>query len=235
MKKKRILLKLTGTIFASQTNDNAFSTEAITPIIEQIKELQKTHQFGIVIGGGNIFRGEQHGSKLGLSPSVGHQTGMLATIINGLLLKDLLDQQRIDTTLLSAIVCPQIANPISQDNIDHALKHGRIIIFAGGTGAPFFTNDTNAIVRGLQMEASQVWKGTDVEGIYSADPQTDKQATLIKKMTYSDAISQKLGIMDNTAIALAEKHTLLIRVFNIFTPNALIKAAEDKDFGSTIQ
>jgi len=231
--KKRILLKLTGRVL-SATNNQGLSAQAFENLIPQIKELKDTYTFGIVVGGGNILRGDEQGAKLGLSPSVGHQAGMLATIINGLILKDLFDKHNLETTLFSSIVCPQICTPLSQIGINHSLKNESIIIFAGGTGAPFFTTDTNAIVRALQMGATDVWKGTGVDGIYSDDPKKNKKAKQIKKVKYCDAISQKLGIMDTASLTLAQKHGITIKVFNIFEQNALIKADKNQDFGSLI-
>ena len=232
--KKRILLKLTGNILRS-ASEQELNSEKITHVIKQIKKLKETINFGIVIGGGNILRGDQQGKAIGLRPAVGHQVGMLATIINGVIIKDLLEQQSIPTTLLSAIVCPQICNPISQENIDHALAHNKIIVFSGGTGAPFFTTDTNAVVRALQIGAQEVWKATGVNGVYSKDPAKNPDAQLLKKIKYSDAISQKPGILDTTALTLAEKHAITMRVFNVFDKDSLIKAAKDKTFGSLIR
>jgi len=232
--KKRILLKLTGNILRTASGPELDSKHIIN-IINQIKKLKNSYNFGIVIGGGNIFRGRQQGKKIGLSPAIGHQAGILATIINGLIIQNLFEQHDLDAILLSSIVCPQICDPISQEKIDQALKHNNIIVFGGGTGAPFFSTDTNAVIRALQIEAKEVWKGTGIDGIYTADPVLDPQATTIKKMKYSAAISQNLGILlDTTALTLAEKHAITIRVFNIFETNALIKAAKSKDFGSLI-
>jgi len=230
--KKRVLLKLTGKILLSKQHN--LSATLITKIISQIKQLKNTHHFGIVVGGGNILRGEEQGKQLGLTPTFGHQAGMLSTMINGLILKDLFDQQGLEASLLSAITCPQIADPISQQQVDASLDQGKVILFVGGTGAPFFTTDTNAVVRCLQIGASEVWKGTGVDGIYGSDPAKDRDATLIKKITYSDAISQKLGIMDTTAMALAQTYNVTIRVFNIFEPDALLRASKSLNFGSII-
>jgi len=231
--KKRILLKLTGKVFLEPTQ-KTLDPQTIKTIATQIKQLQQTHLFSIVIGGSNILKGDNQGKTIGTTPSVGHQAGMLATMINGLMLKDLFEQEGISCSLLTSIFCPQIGLPASIENIDSALKDDKIIIFSGGTGLPFFSTDTNAIVRSLQIGANQVWKATNVDGIYTSDPQKNPDATLFKKIEYSDAICKKLGIIDTTALTLAEKHGITVRVFNIFTPNALIKSADNKDFGSTI-
>ncbi len=230
--KKRILLKLTGEIFL--TPERGLTASHINRVITQIKQLAATHQFGIVIGGGNFFRGRDQGATLGMTASVGHQAGMLATMLNGLILKDLFEQQGMATTLLCAIACPEVGESISHQAILSASLAGSTIIFTGGTGNPFFTNDTNAVIRGLQIEADEIWKGTNVDGVYDADPRKNKQATLLKKVSYQQALDQNLGIMDATAFTLAKQHKQTIRVFNIFTPGALLEAARNNQFGTTI-
>ncbi len=231
--KKRVLLKLTGEIFFDK-NDRTLSLKHIHALIAQMHALKDQIQFGIVIGGGNFFRGNQHGKKLGITPSVGHQIGMLATIMNGLMLKDLLEQQKMPAALFCAVPSPGIGKPISQQAIDEALHGQRTLIFSGGTGNPFFTTDTNAVLRSLQIGADEVWKGTGVDGIYSSDPAKDPNATLLKKVSYTQAIQDKLGVMDLTAYAMAEQHHQKIRIFDIFEPDALIHAAENNNFGSLI-
>ena len=232
--KKRILLKLTGELFLNQKNKK-LSADAVNDIIRQIKELHNTHQFGIVVGGGNFFRGKEHGKLLGISQSMGHQVGMLATMMNGLILKDLLEQQGIATEHVCAISSPEIGKPISQQAITTALNNDRTLIFSGGTGNPFFTTDTTSILRALQARADEVWKGTHVAGVYDKDPNKYPDAQLIKKLTFSQALQEKLGIMDATAYALAQQHQQSVRVFDIFTENALVRAAHEQNFGSIIQ
>lgn len=232
--KKRILLKLTGEIFLS-ADKASLSAHSINHLLAQIKKLSATHLFGIVIGGGNFFRGSLHGAALGMKSASGHEVGMLATMMNGLILKDLLEQQGMQTTLFCAIQCAQIGTPISQQAIDNALRANHVLIFTGGTGNPFFTTDTNAVLRSLQINADEIWKGTTVDGIYEADPRKNPQAKKLKKVSYHDALLNNLGIMDATAYALAEQHKQRIRVFNVFTPNALLHAVEDENFGSIIQ
>lgn len=231
--RKKILLKLTGEIFLDRET-KSLSAEAINSVIMQIKKLNHTHQFGIVVGGGNFFRGNEHGKRLGITPSVGHQIGMLATLMNGLILKDLLEQQGLHAALLCAMPAPEIGEAISQQNINHALDHDCTIIFAGGTGNPFFTTDTNAILRSLQIGAAEVWKGTSIDGVYDADPKTNPHAKRLRMVRYCDALEKKLGIMDLTAYAMAEQYDKPVRVFNIFEENALIQAAQNKEFGSII-
>jgi uridylate kinase len=232
-RKKIVLLKLTGEVFVDQTT-KILSALFINGLIEQIKELAATYCIGIVIGGGNFFRGSEHGNRLGISPSIGHQIGMLATMMNGLMLKDLLEQKDVPATLFCAIPSPEVGKPISQQSIENALHDENVLIFTGGTGNPFFTTDTNAVLRALQIGANEIWKGTHVDGIYDTDPKKNEHAQLLSQITYATALEKKLAIMDMTAYALAQQHKQVIRVFNIFAPQALLKAAYEKNFGSII-
>ncbi len=232
MAKKRILLKLTGTIL--EHTQETFSTKIVHSLIAQIKQLQATHQFGIVIGGGNFFRGSRNSKQLGIDPAIGHQVGMVATMMNGLIIQNLFEKQGVPVKLFCAVECPNIGVTISQQAIDAALHDNKLLIFTGGTGNPFFTTDTNAVLRALQIKAEQVWKGTSIDGVYTKDPQKHSDATKIPQLTFAQAIEQHLGIMDLTAYAMAEQYNQQIRIFDIFAHHALLKAAEDTNFGSTI-
>ncbi len=231
-KKKRILLKLTGEIFLAK--DGRLSADFTRALIKQVHTLKNSFDIGIVIGGGNFFRGSQHGQRLGIRSSVGHQIGMLATMMNGIMLKDLLEQNNVSAELLCAMPSPEIGKPISQQTINTSLLAGKLLIFTGGTGNPFFTTDTTAVLRALQIQADVVWKGTSVDGVYSSDPRQDLNAKKLKKISFQQAIDQRLKIMDLTALAMAEQHEMTVRVFDIFAPNALIDAAQNPQFGSTI-
>jgi len=234
LQKKRVLLKLTGTIFLAD-DKKTLDTNVVIHLIEQLKQLRSTYQFGIVIGGGNFFRGKEHGATMGISASSGHQVGMLATMMNGLILKDLLEQHDLQATLLCAMPSPEIGTPISQQTVHKALTLNHILVFSGGTGNPFFTTDTNAVLRSLQMNADEIWKGTNVDGVYTADPHKDANAKLLKEVSYRVALDKKLAIMDATAFALAQEYQRTIRVFDIFKPNALLNVASNNNFGSIIQ
>lgn len=226
---KTILLKLSGETFCENQSDT------ITSLIEQIKTITQSHRMGIVLGGGNFFRGSKNGTALGLRPTTGHTVGMVATLMNGLILQDLLLQSGVSCSLHSALPCPTIARPIRQELIDNALTCKSCVIFVGGTGNPFFTTDTNGVVRALQIGANELWKGTKVDGVYDADPEQHANAKKFDTITYKDALDKKLGVIDATALTLAEQEKLPIRVFNLFKPNALINALEKPDFGSTIR
>lgn len=230
--KKRILLKVTGEVFTG--TDHNLCPSYLRDIIKQIKQLSATHLFAIVIGGGNFFRGSKQGAQLGLSAPAGHQAGMLATMLNAIIIKDLFEQSNVASTLLCAIDCPTVGNLISAQNITSALANNQVIIFAGGTGNPFFTTDTNAVLRALQINAHEVWKGTKVDGIYDKDPKKHANAQRYPHITYQEAIAQNLNIMDATALTLAQEHNQIIRVFNIFEKDALLKAAQDNSFGSKL-
>jgi uridylate kinase len=233
MSKKRILLKLTGEIFIEGARASLTAERALA-IITQLKELHATHDFGIVIGGGNFFRGSQHGKMLGLRPAISHQIGMLGTMMNGLMFKELCEQQEIAADIFCAMPSPEVGQPIAHQTIMEGIAQRKLLIFTGGTGNPFFTTDTTAILRALQMGAQEVWKGTMVDGIYTADPAKDPAAQKLSRVTYAMAITQKLGIMDLTAYAMAERYTIPVRIFNIFAPNALQHVAHDPQFGSIL-
>ncbi|KKP35567.1 MAG: Uridylate kinase [candidate division TM6 bacterium GW2011_GWF2_32_72] len=232
--KKSILLKLTGEALLSQDKSH-MDPSKILDIARQIKELQGSVTFGIVIGGGNIFRGKLQSKQLGISEAVGHQIGMLATQMNGLILKDLFLQKGIHTSLFCAVPSPEVGKPIAQQAIDSAIECGDCLIFSGGTGNPFFSTDTNAILRGLQIKAYEVWKATNVDGVYTADPKKNQEAKLLKTLTYKEAMNSKLKVMDLTAYALAEENGLKTRVFSIFEKDSLLKANNDPSFGTIIE
>lgn len=207
----------------------------ISTVIDNLITLRNTHQFGIVIGGGNFFRGHQHGKMLKIRPAAGHSVGMLATLMNGIILKDRMLQAGIPATLLTAIPCNTVAQPVNQDLIDSARTTDDMLIFVGGTGNPFFTTDTTAILRALQMGAHEVWKATNVDGIYDADPRIDTSAQFIPRLTHQEALDRAVGIMDATALTLAHEHRMPIRVFNLLNPDALLAIAQSPDIGSIIE
>jgi uridylate kinase len=233
---KTILLKLSGELFkGSNTLGNiCMNAELVKNLAKHIKKLRKDHQISIVIGGGNFFRGQKEGAHLGLKRPTADAVGMLATIMNGLMLRDFFEKEGIACTVLDARGIPGVISPIEQTMLDQAVASKSVIIFTGGTGNPFFSTDTAAVVRALQVGATEIWKASTVDYVYDADPAKNTKAKPIKKACYTDMVKRKLKVMDLTAMTLAQEHALTIRVFNIFTPNALLKAASDADFGSTI-
>lgn len=229
---KIVLLKITGEFLNSKAD--VINTSSIREIAHQIRELRPSHYFGIVIGGGNFFRGSQEGAALGLSPNMSDNVGMLATLMNGAIIQDLFAQEGLDAQLFSAIECPNVASSLSPQELTFALRTRDCIIFAGGLGNPFFTTDTTAVVRGLQIGADEVWKATKVDGIYTQDPALHATAQRIDTITYTEALAKNISIMDESAFSLARKHKISIKVFSLFTPQALLRAARESSFGSTI-
>jgi len=223
-----VILKLTGNLFLPEHSATLRST------IEQLKYLMQTMNVGIVVGGGNIFRGDEQSVGRGLSSTAGHTIGMLATMMNGVLLHDLLEQATIPSIIMSGLSCPHVGVEPTHDAFKEAFAAGKIIIFAGGTGLPFVTTDTNALVRALQIDAYEVWKATSVDGIYTADPKTDATATKLAVVSYATAREQQLGFIDPVACILAEKHTIPVRVFSIFENNALVRLAQNEPIGSLL-
>lgn len=225
-----IVLKLTGEIIQHSTK--GLDSSLLEGLASQIKQLLPAYQFGIVMGGGNFFRGAQRGTKL--SAVAGHYVGMIATMMNGLIIQDILEQSGIATSLFSAVACEEVAYCISPQNIAQAQKEKDCIIFSGGTGNPYFTTDTTAVLRTMQLNAKELWKGTKVDGIYLSDPAKDPAAQIVKTITYKEALDKRLAVMDLSAFALAEQYNVRIRVFNIFSKDALLQAARSPNFGSTI-
>jgi uridylate kinase len=241
--KKKILIKISGELFrvhnepcenATDRVSQGFDYRLVHSLAEQIKELSSTYHVGLVIGGGNFFRGSHEGKHLKLRQSVADNVGMLATVMNGIILQECLQNEGTRSVLLSAVTIPKMVDEITQQRIDQALGQDQCIIFAGGTGNPFFTTDTNAVIRALQMGASQVWKATKVDTIYDDDPVKKPESKPIRTITFKEAIERNLKIMDQTALTLAHEHGVIIRIFNLFAPSALLNVAHQADFGSTI-
>lgn len=227
----KIVLKVSGTIAGDHSE--SLNTSKINCLAQQIQQIKTAYQILLVVGGGNIIRGAQHAEKLGICASTAHQLGMLATCINGTLITDLFVQAGLIATHLSALICPDIADKAHYKNIQKATDSD-VIVVSGGTGLPFFSTDTAAIVRALEFGAQQVFKGTDVDGIYSDNPRTNPHAKLLTKTTFNTVITQSLQVMDKTAFVLAQQHKLTIKIFNIFTPHALVRVLNEPAFGSTI-
>jgi len=225
---KTILLKVSGEVL----NHDAILAGSIA---RQLAQLTQTHTIGVVVGGGNFFRGAKEGKEWGLAATTGDAVGMLATVMNGLILQDLFGKAGIACTLLSALPIAGVVQPISQEAIINAHAQKKVIIFVGGTGSPYFSTDTTAIVRALQMGAQEIWKATKVGFIYDSDPAINQGAKPLTTVTYDHVLKNNLRIMDQTAFALAQEHKLTIRVFNIFEKDALIKVADNPNVGSTLR
>ncbi|HON08712.1 MAG TPA: UMP kinase, partial [Verrucomicrobiota bacterium] len=219
-KYKRIMIKLSGQALADESGFG-ISPAAVNNMAMQVKEVKELGvDVVIVIGGGNIFRGEQ-GSQQGIDRTTGDYMGMLATIINSLALQDALEKLGIPTRVQSAIATIQVAEPFIRRRAIRHLEKGRIVIFAGGTGNPYFSTDTAAALRANEVGAEVILKATKVDGVYDNDPQRDPNAKKYIRVTYSEALQKRLKVMDATAFAMCQDNKMPIIVFNIFKPHNL--------------
>lgn len=233
MSKKSVVLKVTGQLFLDQ-DTKQLDRVAADALAQQIKDLEKEFSFGVVMGGGAFFRGNQH-NNINLRPNTAHTIGICATVVNSLMLYDIFTQHDINCTILSALDGSFAGLPASQITIDQALHNKQTIIFSGGTGNPYVSTDTSAIVRAKQINASQVWKLTNVSGVYTADPQNNPQAEFIAQLSHQDALDKQLHFMDYTALILAKQEHITIRVFNAFEKESLVRACTDSQHGTIIK
>ncbi len=230
---KRILLKLSG---EALMGDDLFgiNRETIVRMVEEIGEVTRLGvQVAVVIGGGNIFRGVAGGS-VGMDRATADYMGMLATVMNALALGDAMEKIGITARVMSAIGIEQVVEPYVRPKALQYLEEGKVIIFAAGTGNPFFTTDTAAALRGAEIGAEIVLKATKVDGVYSADPQVDHNAKRYNKISFDEVISQNLGIMDATAFALCRDQKLPIKIFSIVKHGALKRVVMGEDEGTLV-
>tara|TARA_B100001109_G_C18846179_1_gene466926 strand:- start:175 stop:882 length:708 start_codon:yes stop_codon:yes gene_type:complete len=233
MKYKRILLKLSG---EALMGDKQFGidTEKLSSYANEIKNVVDLGvEVAVVIGGGNIFRGVQVEGE-GLDRVQGDYMGMLATIINGMALQSALEKAEVETRLLTAIKMEQIAEPFIRRRSMRHLQKGRVVIFGGGTGNPYFTTDTAATLRAIEIEADVILKGTRVDGIYSADPEKDKSAIKFDKISFKEVYEKGLNIMDMTAFTLCNENNLPIVVFDINKKQNLLKMLQGESIGTLV-
>ncbi len=233
MKYNRILLKLSG---ESLMGDKSYGIDPdkANEFIKEIKTVyDKGIEIGLVIGGGNIFRGLSDAGKQ-MNRTQGDFMGMLATVINGMALQSVLLQNGIDVVLLSGLKIDKIADEISPFKAKQALSGGKIVIFSGGTGNPFFTTDTAAVLRALEIDADAILKGTRVDGIYDKDPEKYDDAVKYDRLSYDEALQKELKVMDSTAFALAKDNGLPIVVFDMNTKGNLEKVVEGKNIGTLV-
>jgi uridylate kinase len=230
---KRILLKLSGESLLGrlQYGIDFKTTAAIAQEIKDVYDLDV--QIGIVIGGGNIFRGYR-GTAEGVDRVSADQMGLLATVINGIALQDALERVGVITRHISAIEVKAVAEPFIRRRVLRHLEKGRIVIFSAGTGNPYFTTDTAAALRALEIKAQVILKATNVEGIYTADPMTDKTAKKFSSIRYMDFIKRGLKVMDTTAISLCKENDLPIIVFNLRKRGNIKRAVLGEDIGSKV-
>ncbi len=233
LKYKRVLLKLSGEALMGD-REYGIDPHFIDELAEEIKSVYEIGaEIAIVIGGGNIFRGVK-GSSMGMDRATADYMGMLATVMNALALQDILEKKEVPTRVMSAIEMRQIAEPYIRRRAIRHLEKGRIVIFAAGTGSPFFTTDTTGALRAAEIRADVLLKATKVDGIYDKDPQKHPDAKLLREISYLDAINKDLKVMDHTALTLCMENKLPIVVFNIKKKGNLMKILLGEKIGSTV-
>ena len=233
-KYRRILLKISGEVIRKKSEGGFIDLSSLTFLAGQLTVLQKENlQIGIVVGGGNIIRGNKLVSD-GVSRVMADHMGLLATIINSLGLQAALLNEGLKTHVMSAIPIPSITEPFNRETAIDYLERGHILIFGGGTGNPYFTTDSAAALRAAEIQADVLLKGTKVNGIYSADPKKNKNAVKYDSITYSEALKKELKVMDPTAFSLCMENKIPIIVFDIFDQNGVIKACTGKSEGTKV-
>jgi len=230
---RRIVLKLSGESFQG-SQGFGIDAETVHSIAREVKEVSDLGiEMAIIVGGGNIFRGARQKS-LAIDRATGDYMGMLATVINGLALQDALEKQGVVTRLLSAIDMAQVAEPFIRRRAMRHLEKGRVVIFAAGTGNPYFSTDTAATLRAMEIKAHVILKATRVDGIYDADPEKVPGAKMFERVTYLDVIQKGLAVMDSTAISLCMDNRMPIIIFNMNRPGNIRRAVMGEKVGSTV-
>ena len=233
LKYRRVLLKLSGEALAGEQGFG-LSPRVVDRLTDEIKEVHEMGvALGLVIGGGNIVRGTQ-ASEQGMDRVNADYMGMLATVINALALQDMLERKGVTTRVMTAIRMEELAEPYIRRRALRHLEKGRVVIFAGGTGNPYFSTDTAAVLRAIEMEADVLIKATKVEGIYTADPAKDPNAEFIPHLSYRQLMTRELGVMDAAAVSLCRDNGLPIIVLNIGRPGAVAAAIRGEPVGTLV-
>ena len=233
MRYQRILLKLSGEALMGN-QQYGIDPDRLKEYAEEIKAVvDKGVEVAIVIGGGNIFRGLS-GSSKGVDRVQGDHMGMLATVINALALQSSLENEGIETRVQTAIKIDEVAEPFIRRRAMRHLEKGRVVIFGGGTGNPYFTTDSAAVLRAIEIKADVILKGTRVDGIYSADPEKDQNATRYNEITFEDVLRKGLKVMDTTAFTLSQENELPIVVFDMNKEGNLMKVVAGEDVGTVV-
>ncbi|MEM6630111.1 MAG: UMP kinase [Bacteroidota bacterium] len=234
LKYNRILLKLSGEALVGK-KDYGIDIDTLSHYADQIKEIwEMGAEIAIVVGGGNIFRGLQGVKDAGMNRAHGDYMGMLATVINGMAIQDALEQKGVQVRLQSAIPMDKICEPYIRRKAIRHLEKGRVVVFGSGTGNPFFTTDTAASLRAIEIDADVVLKGTRVDGVYTADPEIDATATKFDEISFADVLSNRLNVMDMTAFTLCQENKLPIIVFNINQPENLKRILVGETVGTLV-
>ncbi len=236
MKYKRVLVKLSGEALKDDEDKQIFDAKLLAQIAQAIKKIKDLGiDICIVVGAGNIWRGKLS-STIGIEAATADYMGMLGTIINGLAISSSLEQIGVESRVMTAINAPQVAEPFIQKRALRHLQKGRVTIFVGGTGNPFFTTDTCAALRAKEMNCDAILMAKNgVEGVMDADPRVVKDAKLIKEITYRELLSKDLQVMDTTAVSLLKESNIEIRVFNMANLNNFAAVIEGQDIGTTIR
>jgi uridylate kinase len=234
LKYKRILLKLSGESLAGETS-RSISPSSLDTLLDDIVRVHEWGlELGMVIGGGNIVRGA-NSSGQGIDRVSADYMGMLATVINALAVQNMLENRGLETRVMTAIRMEQLAEPYIRRRAIRHLEKGRVVIFAGGTGNPYFSTDTAAVLRAVETESQVILKATKVDGIYTADPILDKNATFIPRISYLEVLNRRIRVMDTTAITLCMDNKLPILVFNINKKDALPRIIAGEIIGSIVE
>ena len=231
---RRVLLKLSGESFADPEIKYGIDPVMVRRVASEIAQASSAgSQIGIVVGGGNIFRGGSTAAA-GMDQASADYMGMLATAINAMALRDALEKEGLKTRVQSAISMQEIAEPYIRLRAIHQLEKGMVVVFAAGTGNPFFTTDTAAALRAAEIGAEVVLKGTMVDGVYNKDPKTNDDASLINDISFMEVITRELQVMDTTAITICRENRIPIRVFNSLDPGNIVKAIAGHDIGTLV-
>lgn len=230
---KRVVLKLSGEVLAGE-DKQGINVKIIRSLAEEIRDLHREGvEMAIVIGGGNIFRGVKAASD-GMDRAIGDYMGMMATVINGLALQDFLEQQGLTTRLQTALEVKSVAEPFIRRKAIRHLEKKRVVILAGGTGNPYFTTDTTAALRAVELGADVIFKATKVDGVYDSDPMKNPAARRYRTLSFHDALVKQLRVMDSTAFSLCLDNKMPIQVFDMGTEGNLKKAVQGKAIGTVI-
>jgi uridylate kinase len=231
---RRVLLKLSGEAFADPEIGYGIDSLTVQRVAREIGDAQATGvEVAVVVGGGNIFRGVSQAAK-GMDPATADYMGMLATVINALALRDALEKEEVDTRVQSAITMQELAEPYIRLRAIRHLEKGRVVVFAAGTGNPFFTTDTTAALRAIEINADALLKASKVDGVYDSDPAMNPSATKLDEITYMDFIAGELRVMDTTAVTMCKEHKVPIRVFDMTIPGNIVKAVRGDQIGTLV-
>ena len=234
MKSRRVVLKLSGEAFADPETQFGIDSTIVGRVAAEIVAVHdEGHEIAVVVGGGNIFRGLSSAAE-GMDRANADYMGMLATVINALALRDAIEDAGAPCRVQTAITIQQVAEPYIRLRAIRHLEKGRIVVFAGGTGNPFFTTDTTAALRAAEVEAEVVLKATKVDGVYDADPLTHEDAVLLPDVGFMDAIGRRLQVMDATAITMCMENNIPIRVFNMTSSGNIARAVRGEDIGTLV-